>query len=222
MGTPCTKSSQCGTKACDPLSQTCQPSACPQPGQIVGASLCVGTPSGANVLLPSCIANESFSSMQSGCPASQECVAYGYLTYGSGYCANLGTGPLNAPCSGSENSTGCQKGLLCGKWNNGTPNNVCSTRCDRFGSLGQCPASERCWQSRNPRCEPPPVMVDPAILGAPCTSPVYCADDGHMLRGKCDGPPNNGPFICRPRCRSTADCVGGKACQGSGDDGVCR
>src|SRR5262249_28091638 len=148
-----------------------------------------------------------------GCAADEECLgAYLDLPDPPAYCVKRGTNGLDSPCTRSDVLTGCAANLLCQKYVGFQY--TCGTRCDPFGSTGQCPANERCQPYyANDVCAPKPQVTDSAALDAPCTQtiPAYCGDDGAALRGVCvtDSAANpNGPRTCRKICRTKADCTG--------------
>jgi hypothetical protein len=224
-GAPCTSAMQCGSKACEPTTLTCQPSACTTPGQVAGGFRCVTQQgwSQPNALYRTC----TLSAAPTGCAADEECIgAYSGVPNPPAYCVKRGGGALDAPCQSSDVLTACTAGLLCAKYVG--MQYVCGTRCDPFGATATCPASERCQPYyANTVCAPKPPLTDNAAIDAPCaqSTPVYCADDGVAMRGACatDGPAPTGPRTCRKICRTNADCTGPKTCQMAiGLGNVCR
>jgi hypothetical protein len=226
VGAPCTSAMQCGMKACDPQTLTCQPPACNTPGSSSGGFSCVqqqgwGQP---GALYRAC----SLGASPTGCASDEECIgANSGVPNPPAHCVKRGTATLDVACDRTDVLTGCAAGLLCLKYVNFQY--VCGTRCDPFGASGQCPSNERCQSHyANTVCAPKPQITDNAAIDAPCTQtiPSYCADDGEVLRGACvsDTPFNpNSPRTCRKICRTAADCPTGKTCQNSMSVGyVCR
>lgn len=222
VGAPCADARDCGTKACDPLTLTCQPPACTTEGPTGNGFYCRSQSSGwhqPKTLYRGC----SLAAATSGCADDEECLGASAATPSPlGYCLKRGVHGLDTPCTGTgpgddtDVFTGCTAGLLCKKFV--ALEHRCGARCAFFGPPGQCPSAERCQSLySNAVCAPKPSVVDNAGLDLPCTdtSAALCADDGSAMRGTCvpASLEPDAPRTCRKICRTTADCTGGKTCQ---------
>jgi hypothetical protein len=128
----------------------------------------------------------------------------GDARFNDGATCDCGCGAADLDCyPGIPATVGCTEQQACVE-------DRCIDRCSAFAPESRCASGFCSFSEWGDLCSDDTSRVDPAPLGGTCASldALYCGLEGGLPRGLCDGFAR-ADQVCKPVCRTDADCAGG-------------